>query len=187
MGAVEVPVYYKVLRKGCFAWHGVILGGAALDPPPVGLGFEPKATCNYMSGLGLTLPRLEMDKAQERMDAEYSSVFSMASIGFSPLNFGGPVVPSSGPTCAGLVEWPEDSEEEDPTSGTAAVAYHKGSCSVVRLDADEVHLGVDDAAWVPAQVDPASAPAPSCSQPTASVWSAAWPSFGRPVRASSWS
>ena len=65
-----------------------------------------------------------------------------------------------GPICAGLVEWPEDSEEEDPTSGTAAVAYRKGSCSVVRLDADEVHLGVDDAAWVPARVDPASAPGP---------------------------
>ena len=90
---VEVPVYYKVLRKGCFARHGVILGGAALDPPPVGLGFEPKATCNYMSGLGLTLPRLEMDKAQERMDAEYSSVFSIASIGAPPVGRGSPGVP----------------------------------------------------------------------------------------------
>ena len=165
----------------------MILGGAALDPPPVGLGFEPKATCNYMSGLGLTLPRLEMDKAQERMDAEYSSVFSVASVGFSPLNLGGPVVPPSGPSCAGLVEWPEDSEEEDPTSGTAAVAYRKGSCSVVRLDADEVHLGVDDAAWSLRRSILPRPRAPFCLRPTASVWSVAWLGFGRPVRASSWS
>ena len=101
-----------------------------------------------------------MDKAQERMDAEYNSALKIASIGFAPTMPSGPTATPLGPMCAGLVEWPEDSDEEDPTSGTAAVAYRKGSCSVVRLDADGVHLGVDDAAWVPARVDPASAPGP---------------------------
>ena len=100
-----------------------------------------------------------MDKAQERMDAEYDSVFSMAfmSSPFSPVNLEARV---AGPKCAGLVDWGEDSEEEDPTSGTCPVAYHRDDRTVVRLDAEDVHLGVNDAAWVPARVDPVAGAGP---------------------------
>ena len=100
-----------------------------------------------------------MDKAQERMDAEYDSVFSMAFVS-SPTNPADLVARVAGPKCSGLVDWGEDSEEEDPTSGTFPVADHRGDCTVVRLDAEEVHLGVDDAAWVPARVDPVAGSGP---------------------------
>ena len=125
----------------------------------MGLGFEPKATCNYMSGLGLTLPRLEMDKAQERMDAEYDSVFSMAFMS-APLSPSSLVARADAPRCSGLVDWGEESDEEDPTSGTCRVVFHRDDLTVVRLDAADVHLGVNDAAWVPARVDPAAGTGP---------------------------
>ena len=100
-----------------------------------------------------------MDKAQERMDAEYNATFSMALLS-PPLRPVSMAACAEGPKCAGLIDWGEESEEEDPTSGTCPVAYHHEDRTVVRLDAEDVHLGVDDAAWVPARIDPIAGTGP---------------------------
>ena len=56
----EILVRAKIIGKGLSTWHGLILGGRALDAVERGgLGFRPAASCHVFDALGVKLPRKE--------------------------------------------------------------------------------------------------------------------------------
>ena len=74
----EVFVRCKVASRGTSDWHGLILGGRALDHPSrMGLGFRPGPNGHVLDTLGITMPRCE-DLSRMRRDRAYafSSVIS---------------------------------------------------------------------------------------------------------------
>ena len=77
--AREVLVRAKVIANGGSTWHGLILGGRALDAVERGgLGFRPGATAHIFDGLGLRLPRKE--DMEEYTDHAYPYVAVQASL-----------------------------------------------------------------------------------------------------------
>ena len=86
----EILVRAKVLGKGSSTWHGLILGGRALDAADRGgLGFHPGATAHVLEAVDVHLPRLEdaepyggQDKAYPFCAVEttvYDTVWNMGS------------------------------------------------------------------------------------------------------------
>ncbi|CAK9071601.1 unnamed protein product, partial [Durusdinium trenchii] len=74
----EVFVRCKVASRGTSDWHGLILGGRALDHPSrMGLGFRPGPNGHVLDTLGITMPRCE-DLSRMRRDraCAFSSVIS---------------------------------------------------------------------------------------------------------------
>ena len=64
----EVFVRCKVAARGTSDWHGLILGGRALDHPSrMGLGFRPGPDCHVLDTLGIKMPRCE-DLSRTRKD-----------------------------------------------------------------------------------------------------------------------
>ena len=77
--AREVLVRAKVIANGGSTWHGLILGGRALDAVARGgLGFRSSATAHIFDGLGLRLPRKE--DMEEYTDQAYPYVAVQASL-----------------------------------------------------------------------------------------------------------
>ena len=75
----QVLVRAKVIANGGSTWHGLILGGRALDAVERGgLGFRPGANAHIFDGLGLKLPRKE--ETEEYKDHAYPHVAVQASM-----------------------------------------------------------------------------------------------------------
>ena len=75
----EILARAKVIDNGGSTWHGLILGGRALDAVERGgLGFRPAATAHIFDALGLTLPRKE--EMEEYSDHAYPHVAVQQSL-----------------------------------------------------------------------------------------------------------
>jgi hypothetical protein len=75
----QVLVRAKVIANGGSTWHGLILGGRALDAVERGgLGFRPGANAHIFDGLSLKLPRKE--ETEEYTDHAYPHVAVQASM-----------------------------------------------------------------------------------------------------------
>ena len=67
----EIYVRCKIAAKGTSDWHGLILGGRALDcEARRGLGFRPGPGAHILDSLGVQIPRCE-DHSAERKDRAY--------------------------------------------------------------------------------------------------------------------
>ena len=67
----ELFVRCKIAAKGTSDWHGLILGGRALDcEARRGLGFRPGPNSHILDTLGVRIPRCE-DASAERKDRAY--------------------------------------------------------------------------------------------------------------------
>ena len=67
----ELYVRCKIAAKGTSDWHGLILGGRALDcEAHRGLGFRPGPQAHILDTLGVQIPRCE-DASSERKDRAY--------------------------------------------------------------------------------------------------------------------
>ncbi|CAL1170400.1 unnamed protein product [Cladocopium goreaui] len=67
----ELYVRCKIAAKGTSDWHGLILGGRALDcEARRGLGFRPGPQAHILDTLGVQIPRCE-DASSERKDRAY--------------------------------------------------------------------------------------------------------------------
>ena len=67
----EIYVRCKIAAKGTSDWHGLILGGRALDcEARHGLGFRPGPGAHILDTLGVQIPRCE-DHSAERKDRAY--------------------------------------------------------------------------------------------------------------------
>ena len=78
----EVPGYIlvraKILGRGSSTWHGLILGGRALDSADRGgLGFHPGATAHVLEGVDIHLPRME--ETESFTDKAYPYVAQMVT------------------------------------------------------------------------------------------------------------
>ena len=59
----EIFVRCKVAARGTSDWHGLILGGRALDcEAKRGLGFRPGPDCHILDGLGIQIPQHQCTK-----------------------------------------------------------------------------------------------------------------------------
>ena len=69
-------------QHGTSDWHGLILGGRALDcEAKRGLGFRPGPDCHILDSLGIQVPRCE-DNTNARQDRAYPFVsFSSVKCG----------------------------------------------------------------------------------------------------------
>ena len=79
----EIFLRCKIAAKGTSDWHGLILGGRALDcESRKGLGFRPGPTSHLLDTLGIQMPRCE-DLSATRKDRAYmfKSVLSSMDIG----------------------------------------------------------------------------------------------------------
>eukprot|EP00435_Cladocopium_sp_Y103_P042487 s1035_g11.t1 len=75
----EILVRAKVIAKGCSTWHGLILGGRALDAVERGgLGYRPGANAHIFDALGVRLPRKE--ETEEYADHAYPHVAVLKSL-----------------------------------------------------------------------------------------------------------
>ncbi|CAJ1448521.1 unnamed protein product [Effrenium voratum] len=73
----ELYIRCKIAAKGCSDWHGIILGGRALDcEARGGLGFRPGPGFHFLDTVGVKMPRCE-DHSKGRHDRAYP--FSVAS------------------------------------------------------------------------------------------------------------
>ena len=76
----EVFVRCKVAARGTSDWHGLILGGRALDHPSrMGLGFRPGPDCHVLDTLGIKMPRCE-DLSRTRKDKAYPFTSVVSSL-----------------------------------------------------------------------------------------------------------
>ena len=76
----EIFVRCKVAARGTSDWHGLILGGRALDcEAKRGLGFRPGPDCHILDGLGIQIPRCE-DSTNARKDRAYPFVSVLSSV-----------------------------------------------------------------------------------------------------------
>ena len=76
----EVFVRCKVAARGTSDWHGLILGGRALDHPSrQGLGFRPGPDCHVLDTLGIKMPRCE-DLSRTRKDKAYPFTSVVSSV-----------------------------------------------------------------------------------------------------------
>ena len=76
----EVFVRCKVAARGTSDWHGLILGGRALDHPSrLGLGFRPGPNGHVLDTLGITMPRCE-DLSRTRRDRVYAFSSTISSL-----------------------------------------------------------------------------------------------------------
>ena len=66
---VERLFRFKILRKGCSTWPGLILGGPSLDPAPVGLGHVTSLAGHVFKTLGITVKREEEESVSSRLDS----------------------------------------------------------------------------------------------------------------------
>ena len=83
MSATEGPeiwVRCKVAARGTSDWHGLILGGRALDcEAKRGLGFRPGPDCHILDSLGIQVPRCE-DNTNARQDRAYILLFQFCQV-----------------------------------------------------------------------------------------------------------
>ena len=76
----EVFVRCKVAARGTSDWHGLILGGRALDHPScMGFGFRPGPDCHVLDTLGIKMPRCE-DLSRTRKDKAYPFTSVVSSL-----------------------------------------------------------------------------------------------------------
>ena len=76
----EIWVRCKVAARGTSDWHGLILGGRALDcEAKRGLGFRPGPDCHILDSLGIQVPRCE-DNTNARQDRAYPFVSVLSSV-----------------------------------------------------------------------------------------------------------
>ena len=82
---------FRCFRRGCGQGIGLTLGGPALDPAPLGLGFKPRLDGHQMSSLGdLLLPRAEAGTIQRGLEgARIASVMPLprAAMNVNSANF----------------------------------------------------------------------------------------------------
>ena len=84
----EIYVRCKIAARGTSDWHGLILGGRALDcEARRGLGFRPGPGAHILDSLGVQIPRCE-DHSAERKDRAYvfESVVSAVESTLSGVN-----------------------------------------------------------------------------------------------------
>ena len=137
---------FKLFKAGCCGWKGAILGGPALESEPLGLGFQTKPHAHVLRRHGLALPHLEQSSVDRRMDNGFNFFFG-AHVG-SPCSH-------SSPNMVGLVDWAEESDEEDPTSGSERILSAQVAAAPLTLSADELILSPGTGAFVPAVAAPA--------------------------------
>ena len=76
----EIFVRCKVAARGTSDWHGLILGGRALDcQAKMGLGFRPGPDAHVLDTLGIKVPRCE-DSSHVRKDRAYPFVSVLSSL-----------------------------------------------------------------------------------------------------------
>lgn len=76
----EIFVRCKVAARGTSDWHGLILGGRALDHTSrLGLGFRPGPDCHIFDTLGVKTPRCE-DLSRTRKDRAYPFTSMLSSV-----------------------------------------------------------------------------------------------------------
>ena len=76
----EIWVRCKIAARGTSDWHGLILGGRALDcEAKRGLGFRPGPDCHILDSLGIQVPRCE-DNTNARRDRAYPFVSVLSSV-----------------------------------------------------------------------------------------------------------
>ena len=74
----DILVHAKILGRGSSTWHGLILGGRALDSADrAGLGFHPGATAHVLEGVDIHLPRME--ETESFTDKAYPYVAQMVT------------------------------------------------------------------------------------------------------------
>ena len=92
----EILVRAKILASGTSSWHGLILGGRALDHADRGgLGFRPGPMAHVLESVGILLPRTEeregySDKAYPMDSRIVSSVYSAFEEGWDAPEGRGP-------------------------------------------------------------------------------------------------
>ena len=76
----EIFVRCKIAARGTSDWHGLILGGRALDcAGRMGLGFRPGPETHVLDTLGVQIPRCE-DLTQTRKDRAYAFKARLSSL-----------------------------------------------------------------------------------------------------------
>ena len=76
----EIFIRCKIAAKGTSDWHGLILGGRALDWESLhGLGFGPALDYHMLDSLGVRLPRCE-DHSRTRKDRAYAFSSSLSAV-----------------------------------------------------------------------------------------------------------
>ena len=76
----EIFVRCKIAAKGTSDWHGLILGGRALDcQAKLGLGFRPGPDAHIFDSLGIKVPRCE-DNSRTRRDRAYPFISTLSSV-----------------------------------------------------------------------------------------------------------
>ena len=148
---------FKVFALGCSSWHGFILGGPALEPPPVGLGYRPSLAGHVFEGLGIVMPRVEEHLVEGRMNSiffcevprELDTVHN-STVHNSLRSASESEWPDGGAILCELDE--SDSDLDDPVGGSVPVLCGRENLAPVLLDADALELSEGEAAWVPACV-----------------------------------
>ena len=130
-----IEVRCKITSLGTSDFHGLILGGRALDcEAKGGLGFRPEAHGHVLSALGIVMPRTE-DSSNARRDRAYPFVSNVVSI------FDDPPSALSGETgdasynFAASDDWREIKGEGEPQT--------------LLVSEEPVTLQPDDVAWIP--------------------------------------
>ena len=115
----EIFVRCKIAARGTSDWHGLILGGRALDcEARRGLGFRPGPTAHIFDTLGVQVPRCE-DFLAERKDRAYAfrSVLSAVDSGLE-----GAAEPETGPRALVVFQGEEDVELQPGEGALVPVA-----------------------------------------------------------------
>ena len=76
----EIFLRCKIAARGTSDWHGLIIGGRALDcEARRGLGFRPGPSAHILDALGLLMPRCE-DLSAERKDRAYAFESTLSAV-----------------------------------------------------------------------------------------------------------
>ena len=151
-----------ILRAGSGSWPGAILGAPVLDAPPLGLGHRATLCGHVLTGLGMTLPRLEDACIQRGLrGATVAAVAASRGARGLPMSF--PAAPALEPALAEPLGTEADkpmllfeeagdflADDDSPCGGGRSVAEARDSLYPVVLDGEDIRLGPGEAAFVPA-------------------------------------
>jgi len=148
---VRQPLRFKVFKKGCAGWLGLIIGGPTCDRPPAGLGHRATLGAHKFEALGVMCPRLEERQVSERIEQMIALVNgAQQEATCVPLaSQYGSFAPVQAALWRPAEDLDSDADDEDPTGGAIVTRGAPGE-SVVLLDADHVVLHARSGAMVPA-------------------------------------